>query len=686
MPRSFAVLALAASPALLAAAVQPTKKPAPPPPPLEAPLPLLNYVFPAGGQRGQTVEITAYGTNVVVTGDHPEVNSVLVTGGGVTGKVLEAKEPNKARFSLTIAKDAALGEREIRVVTPGGVSNRFRFFIGEFPEVNEAEPNNEKEKAQRIPSIPAVINGQIQDQDRDCFRFPARAGQTLVLETKARAIVPFIANAVPGWFDPVITIYDADGKELQYADDFHLRPDPVMFFHVPRDGEYILEVKDIIYRGRGDFIYRVTIGAFPYVTDIYPLGGRRGTDVQVQLRGVNLASTAKKVSIPTDAPPVISVEGLPFAASDLPEIAEAEPNDTQTQAQRVDVPAIVNGRIEKSGDADYYTFHCAAAQKLVFEVQARRLDSPLDSMLTLFNAKGDQLAENDDWTDPLAAMATHHADSRIAWTCPAAADYTLRIRDTQANFGPDYAYRLWIVPQQPDFALRILPDNPRLGQGDTGSITVTAVKKDGFDSEIHLAVENLPPGFVSSEASIPPGQTEGRITITAPLSAAQGILAPVIVGTATAGKDTVMRKAFSAEAVMQAFAYTHNVPTKQVFLAVVKPAAYSLTTSIPVGKLLEVAQESELPIVIKIQRKEGAKGAVSFSAARGAAGINVKSVFVPADKDEATVTLAVTNEAKVGLKQNILISGVMKTGKETIVRYIPAIPIQVVAAETAASR
>src|SRR3982751_5811655 len=74
----------------------PPKKPGPPakpapPPLLEAPQPFIAYVFPAGGQCGQTVEVTATGTNLVVAGDKPEINSVFVTGGGVTGRVLEAK-------------------------------------------------------------------------------------------------------------------------------------------------------------------------------------------------------------------------------------------------------------------------------------------------------------------------------------------------------------------------------------------------------------------------------------------------------------------------------------------------------------------------------------------------------------------------------------------------------------------
>ncbi len=665
---------------LLLAADAPKKPaPAPPPPPLEAPQPFVAYVFPAGGQRGQTVEISATGTNLVVVSPTPEVNSVVVTGGGVIGRVVEAKEPNKAKFSLTIAPDAAVGERELRFVTPGGVSNRFRFFIGDFTEVREIEPNHEKDKAQRLPSLPVIVNGQITDQDRDYFRFTAKAGQKLVCETKARAIVPFIANAVPGWFDPVLTIFDASGKELQHADDFHLRPDPVMFFQVPRDGEYIVEIKDVIYRGRGEFIYRLTIGEVPFVSSIYPLGGQRGAEVAVELEGINLQARTTKVALTAESPRVQLVNGLPFAAGDLREIAEAEPNDSPAQAQKIEFPLTINGRIQTPADADYFKIHADAGQKLLLEVQARRLDSPLDSILTVYNPRGDPAAENDDWTDPMEAMMTHHADSHLAYTCPATGDYVLRIRDTQGNGGADYAYRLTIMPLAPDFSLRIMPDNPRVGQGDTTAITVTAIKKDGFDAEIKLGVEGLPAGFSSSQASIPPGQTEGRITITAPPDVPTGIFSPVITGAAVIGKDTVIRRAFSAEAVQQAFAYMHNVPTRQIFLAVVKPAAYQFSTDIPAGKLAEIAQESEMAIHVKIRRKDGAKGSVSLAAARPAAGITVKSVFVPPDKDEATLTLAVTKEAKVGLKQNIIISAVMKTGKETIVRYAPAIPIEITA-------
>jgi len=57
-----------------------------------------------------------------------------------------------------------------------------------------------------------------------------------VLSVEARSLLPFIADAVPGWFDPQLTVYDAAGKQVAFADDHRTRPDPVLFFCPPADG------------------------------------------------------------------------------------------------------------------------------------------------------------------------------------------------------------------------------------------------------------------------------------------------------------------------------------------------------------------------------------------------------------------------------------------------------------------
>ena len=135
-------------------------------------------------------------------------------------------------------------------------------------------PDDEVE--QRI-TLPCTVNGQIASGEVNRYRFEARKGQRLVFSAQARQLVPFIADAVPGWFQPVMALYDAKGKEVAYDDDYRFKPDPVIFFEVPKDGEYVFTITDAIYRGREDFVYRVTVGELPFVTSIFPLGGRAGT-------------------------------------------------------------------------------------------------------------------------------------------------------------------------------------------------------------------------------------------------------------------------------------------------------------------------------------------------------------------------------------------------------------------------
>jgi hypothetical protein len=572
---------------------------------LEPPLPVLAWIYPSGGRRGSTVEVTLAGTGI-------QPDRVLISGGGATARVVEAGEGKTAKIAVEIAPDAEAGVRELRVLNAGGVSNRFRFVVGDLPEMNEAEPNSDKSAPQRIESMPVVVNGQITEGDRDYFRFHAAAGESIVCEVQARELLPFIADAVPGWFDPVLAIYAPDGKQVLFADDFRFHPDPLVTFRAPADGDYTLELRDVIYRGRGDFIYRLKLGS---------------------------AEAIRPDMSPLHLPPA-------------------------------DGP-VTEGRIEKPGESKYVKFHADKGQKLVMEVQARRFGSPLDSILTLTNAQGQVLAENDDWTDPLASATTHQADSRIAYTFAAAGEYTVRLRDVQGKGGDDYAYRLIIAPPKPDFALRITPDNPRLGQGDTAAIAVNAVRRDDFAGEIRLSVEGLPDGFRTSESIIPAGQNEGRLTITSPPGATPGVLSPTVVGTADVGKHVAQ----PAEGMMQAFAYTHYLPTQQIYLAVIPTAAFTISTE---TQTLELKPGDESSITVKIHRVRGVQAAVTVLPQRLANGLILTKVGqVPPDKDEVTVALTVDKDAKPGTRLDLILSSVMRAGTQTITRYAPAIVVRV---------
>ena len=457
-----------------------------------------------------------------------------------------------ATLQVVVSPDASPGKRELRVATPQGLSNPLVFYVSTLPEVVETEtieavyppgaaanPNPNALQIQRPAtdmrvSLPVVINGRIrpflpkQAQGRagqpftpgeaDRYRFQASKGQSLVASVTARELIPYLADAVPGWFQAVLALYDADGREVAYDDDFRFHPDPVLHYVIPKDGEYTLEIRDSIYRGREDFVYRLTVGELPFVTGIFPLGGRTGAKTAVELSGWNLP--VKRVIMAAKEPGVQPLTtGLPnpppFFADALPEVLEKEPNNAQTSAQRIQLPAAVNGHIDHPGDWDVFSFAGRAGEEVVAEVWARRLDSPLDSVLKLTDAAGKQLAFNDDFEDKGEGLETFHADSRIMFTLPANGTYYLWLGDTQQKGGPEYAYRLRIAPPQPDFDLRITPSAINSGAGMAVPVTVYALRKDGFTGEISLALKDAPRGFVLTGGVIPAGQDEARVTLTA---------------------------------------------------------------------------------------------------------------------------------------------------------------------------
>jgi hypothetical protein len=662
----------------------------------------VGWLFPAGAQRGKTLEVTLGGTDLA------GVKAVRITGKGVQAQVTEAvTDKNKTlKLAVSVAADADLGERDLYVETPAGMSNGFHFFVGQLPEVNEVEPDDDFATAQTLPALPVLVNGQINRTlngqpaaDKDFFRFQARAGQTLVFTVDARAILPYMADAVPGWLQAVLTLYDAHGKELACADGFRFKQDTVLIYQVPTDGKYVLEIRDSLYRGREDFVYRLSIGALPYITGIYPLGGKRGTTVPVQLHGVNLAQPAMNVTIPMDAPQVLWLEttghGLAsnrvkFDAGDLPETSEVEPNDSPQQANRVSIGSIINGRIDRPGDLDYFVFKAAAQQNLVFEVRARRLDSSLDSVIAIFDFKGQKLAQNDDVENADEPPLTHQADSRLEFKIPADGDYFLRIGDAQRKGGEDYAYRLIIAPDRPDFDLRLASELPqRLAADETAAATVTAIRRGGYNGEIRLALKDMPPGYVMRGGVISQKRgwedgNETRLTITAPAAAAPGLLTPRIVATAQIEGKEVVRPLVPTVTVKQAFSINHLVPAEVHMNITAKKPGFLLTTDVPADGILEVAPGGEVKIPLRAVRDAGAGAAVALALDSAPWGFSSKGGQIEAGKNDCLLPLNVDQGAKPGRLQSVVFTATMDTGQEKFVRYPPAVLIKVTAPGTPA--
>jgi hypothetical protein len=501
-----------------------------------------------------------------------------------------------AYVEVTIAPDAAPGKRELRLGTLRGVSNPLVFHVGQLPELcrkpmttsplqvlGKEELALRKRPASEVEeriTVPCTVNGQIASGELNRYRFTARKGQRLVITTQARSLIPYIADAVPGWFQPVLVLYDAKGKEVAYDDDYRFKPDPTILYQVPSDGEYALAIYDAIYRGREDFVYRITLGEVPFVTSLFPLGGRAGAPPAIKMTGWNLEK-AELTSPGTNAEPGVYPltasqrkfisNPFPFALDTLPETFDKEPNDTPARAQKVKLPIIINGRVDWPGDWDVFKFTGRSNEAVVADVYARRLDSPLDSVLKLTDAMGRLLAFNDDHEDLVAGVNTHFADSYLRARLPADGTYYVHLGDAARNGGEEYGYRLRISAPQPDFALRVVPSSISLRSKSSAQLSVYVIRKDGFTGPIKLSLTNPPAGFSAAPISLSGTQAMVRLTLKTGLVTTEEPVNLSVVGTANIQGQDVIHEAVPAEDRMQAFLWRHLVPATELKVLVFDP-------------------------------------------------------------------------------------------------------------------
>ena len=486
---------------------------------------------------------------------------------------------------VTVAPDAKPGRREIRVITKRGVSTALPFFVGQVPEIARkamktckkqvlgkeslAQVKRPPEEEEVRIEVPCTMNGQLAAGWANRYRFPASKGQRLVITAKARQLVPYVADGVPGWFQAVLRLHDAKGKELAYNDDFRFDPDPVLYFEVPEDGDYVLTINEALFRGRESFTYRITVAEAPFVTSIFPLGGRVGEPVKIEMNGWNLEKTT--LSAPhKDAKPghhlIAATNGnlvsnyLPFALDTLPECLDNDSNDEPSKAQKVTLPIIVNGRADRPGDWDVFEVEGKAGETIVAEVHARRLGSPFDSFVKVTGADGKIIALNDDHYDAASGLNTDHADSYLMVKLPADGKYFIHLGDTRRHAGKEYAYRLRISQPQPDFALRVIPSRIVIRSKSSASVTVYAIRKDGFNGPIKLSFKDLPEGLESGGATLAANKEVVGLAVKTSLTEMEKPVNLTVIGSATVGDREIVNEAVPAEDRMQAFLWRHLLP------------------------------------------------------------------------------------------------------------------------------
>lgn len=641
----------------------------------------IGFVYPAGACRGTTVEVTVGGQGL------GKATDILFSGKGISATLLPRPEgqPRRrksrnigeednlqladvVRFRVTVDKNAELGMRDVRLVLPNGLTNRLYFEVGQLPDVAERP---DRELSGVSSTLPVTFNGQIMRADTDRFRFRAEAGMQLVIALKGRVFVPYMADAVPGWFQPVMHLYDESGREVAFSDDYTFHVDPVIFYKVPQSGNYEIKVYDGLFRGREDFVYRIDVGELPFVTSVYPLGGRSRVSNRVEVKGYNLSSQKAKVRPATEGRIPFTVKGkgglrsntVLFSADTCNTLSEraVAGNDSRGSAVRVQPFDACNGRITEPLQERWYCFTPPKTRSWHFEVVARRAGSPADLRMTLFNASGDQLAAVDDVEDISDYMATHHADPQLNRKLTGGQTVWIRLTEAQGHAGEDYAYRFFVTPSQPDFSLNIEPSTFSVPESGTGMFNVIASRKSGMNAAIDLELEGLPPGFKVSGARLERGMTKTIVTVTAPEGAAHKTWMPVLTGRALVGKREIVRTGHPVETMMQAFYYRHLMPIEDFRMEVGEALSFSVTPLVPEQPLrLTREGNAKTPLTVRVDRRNGFDQPVTLMLRSSSGGLKTEAVVVPGDQTEAVIEIELRGKNWRDRLSQVVVYGVVK--------------------------
>ena len=535
--------------------------------------PRITAITPAGVERGVTTEVVVAGANMAT---RPRwLGSFGAKVEPVPVPADKPGDPNAWRVRVTPEATVPVGVYLVRVQTDDGLSNAFPVAVDQVPHVAEVEDNSAFGLAQRV-SGPVVVEGQASGSDVDYFRFAGRKGERVVID----AVCARIGSGV----DPSLRLSTAGHRFVAGADDTPgLVTDARLFAELPADGDYVVELADTRYQGAGPRTnYRLLIGlGLPAASTVFPLGGRRGETIRVELSGgtlpgpthviadlalgrgpeaepgrvapwITTASVGLADPIPSGGWWVRDVEALPrLAISDYRE--SREPTDPAAPPTRVTIPAVCNGRIETPSDTDSFVVAVTPGQKVRVAVEAAALGSLLDGVLQVKGLNGAVLASDDDSALPTRAKlppadpkkpAILSVDPEVTVAIPAGTnEITVTLRDLGGDGGPGYPYRIIVEPAPPGFAvLASTADQVNIPRGGTAALGFEVERRD-FNGPITLDVLGPPPGVTVRPGLIPAGQTVGAITVSAAPDASFDASTLRIVGTADGPGGTLRSEA-----------------------------------------------------------------------------------------------------------------------------------------------
>lgn len=633
--------------------------------------PELSRVEPRGGKLGSEIQIQLYGNRL------KETQELLLYHKGLTVKSLTPSEDGKSvKAVIAIAPDAPLGEHPMRLRCKDGLTYMRTFWVGQFPTVMEARSedkkrdlNNTFKKPQKI-DLNVTVQGVADREDDDYYQVQCKKGQRLSVEVEAMRLGRVM-------FDPYVAILDENRFELAVNDDSPLlKRDCAASIIVPEDGPYTVVVRESSYEGSTASQYRIHIGNFPRPRAIFPPAAKPGEEIEFTFIGDAKGDLKKKIKVgnhPFSAfiedGGLSSPSGNSVHISPLDYLSETEPNENFKQAYPLtnppSAPIAFHGILSSNNDKDWFRFQAKKGEKLRFQILARQLRSPLDSLISIRQATDNKyLIANDDQTGGIP-------DSRLDYEIPADGEYVLEVRDQLKRGGPDFVYRVEIQNRAPSISAT-LPKADRVDtqkhkmiqipRGNRLAIVPNIVRSNiGCDIDFHAP--NLPEGIASKSYTVPRSLSSFPILFEAKSDAPVkgGLYSFEIEDPKTKLKGPFTEKISHLYVNNQGDYHITN--TEKLSIAIIEEAPFHLELFAPPVPLV---RNGTMTLKITANRANDFNKKIKVKLPWKPPGIGAPNeVEIPEGKNEVSLTLNANNDAPIN-DWKILVTGESITQKGTV--------------------
>jgi hypothetical protein len=645
---------------------------------LAADLPLvrLDSVLPAAAQTGAEVEVQVTGV------DLEGVDAAWFSHPGLSARLVKEKV-----FGIKADSGVPEGVYDMRLIGTNGVSNPRAIYVGRGTTVPKAGECS-REKPMDLPSKGAV-QGAMVAGGRDHYRFQATKGQRLTIRCQAREL--------DSRMTPVFSVLDPTGRKLRGNERRAF-----LDFEAPQDGAYLVAVQDLSFSGGPEYYYRLTVDDSPVLEAVLPSAVEAGKTNRLVLLGRGFKGARVSASKSADGRPLEELDvqldvpaGTVTGGADGPvatassgvrtfsyryrtesgvsnpvELAVVEgpvlsvkPGSvaaTPPVAVALSFPGVASGLFEKGLQGVPLEFEAKKGDVLVAEVFSQRLGFGATNSYLRLTKGGVHLAEayGPDLNAGGPRLSTLHNDAALRFEVKEDGKHVLFLSDLSgvARPGLGAAYSLVLRRAKPGFSLvaateppiekaddrQLQPRGAVLRAGGTAALRLLALRSDGFDKDILLSVEGLPPGVSCVPTRILAGKNEGVLLLRTEPGVARSLSQLKITGKSEDGKVESVARGATARWVVPDYntgAGENRLTRGEGVVIATSSTAAPLVLTPEAKDPLEVESGAKLEVALRVSRTADFKEPLKVKSGGFAGAETIKEVDADAKAEQVKVTL-----------------------------------------------